>query len=224
MNAQIQLSEQDSATKRHFIELVWKMLLIIGILALGYSAFAFVDTALYQRYHSWMFERAAADFNRNLVHQQTSANNVVPLREAKSSSRVLKPPVVPDGIAQIEIGSIGLRAMIAEDIDDRTLRRAVGHVPRTAWIGEGGNIGLAGHRDTFFHRLRDIRKGDVILIKTASNSYQYRVDFLAIVGPENTQVLDPTSESVLTLITCYPFQYIGSAPKRFIVRAYENRD
>ena len=103
--------------------------------------------------------------------------------------------------------------------DAKTLRLAVGHIPGTALPGEVGNVGLAGHRDTFFRRLRDIEPDDLIRILTPDGTYAYRVERTDIVTPADVWVLDPTSEPTLTLITCYPFTFIGSAPERFVVRA-----
>jgi LPXTG-site transpeptidase (sortase) family protein len=99
------------------------------------------------------------------------------------------------------------------------LRRAVGHIPKTALPGEPGNTGLAGHRDTFFRGLRDVRNGDRIDVTTPGAVLHYDVRSIRIVEPTDVSVLDPTPGSTLTLVTCYPFNYIGAAPKRFIVQA-----
>ena len=96
---------------------------------------------------------------------------------------------------------------------------AVGHIPGTALPGESGNIGLAGHRDTFFRRLRDIRADDEIRVVTAGGTFSFRVEATNVVQPHDTWVLNATTEPTLTLVTCYPFSYIGSAPQRFIVKA-----
>ncbi len=110
--------------------------------------------------------------------------------------------------------------MILEGIDEGTLRRAVGHIPGTPLPGQRGNIAFAGHRDTFFRGLRKIRQDDEIMLTTLSGSYRYRVDSTKVVEPEETEVLDDADDDLLTLVTCYPFNFIGSAPKRFIVRAH----
>ena len=101
----------------------------------------------------------------------------------------------------------------------RTLRVAAGHVPGTALPGDAGNAAFAAHRDTFFRPLKDVREGDEIAVATPSGNYRYVVTAISIVEPEDLSVLSPTAESVLTLITCYPFDYVGSAPQRFIVQA-----
>ena len=122
-------------------------------------------------------------------------------------------------IGRIEIPRLQLSVMTREGADAATLRRAVGHVPSTALPGETGNAAFAGHRDTFFRKLRDIRKGDEILFTTPAGRHRYVVNDLRVVAPTDVSVLEPTARPVLTLVTCYPFNYIGSAPERFIVRA-----
>ena len=109
--------------------------------------------------------------------------------------------------------------MIQEGTSDRTLQRGVGHITGTALLGKSGNVGLAAHRDTFFRKLRDIQAGDDIKLTTLTGSVLYRVELISIVEPEDSRVLSNSGENVLTLVTCYPFSYIGPAPKRFIVRA-----
>jgi sortase A len=109
--------------------------------------------------------------------------------------------------------------MIEEGDDGRTLRRAVGHLPGTVLPGQQGNVVIAGHRDTFFRPLRNIHKGDEITLTTLDGSYRYRVDFTEVLAPQDTEVLDNSAGAILTLVTCYPFYFVGPAPKRFIVRA-----
>ncbi len=122
-------------------------------------------------------------------------------------------------LGRIEIPRIGVTAIVREGDDNTTLAIAVGHISGTARPGERGNMALAGHRDSFFRALRDIRRQDTIRIVTPERSYEYAVDSTEVVGPQDTRVLDPTSDTVLTLVTCYPFKYVGHAPNRFIVRA-----
>jgi len=103
--------------------------------------------------------------------------------------------------------------------DDGTLDRGVGHIEGTATPGAEGNSGIAGHRDGFFRGLKDIAAGDVIELDTLHGRESYRVERTWIVDPEDVSVLDPTTTRALTLVTCYPFYFVGSAPRRFIVRA-----
>lgn len=121
-------------------------------------------------------------------------------------------------VGRIEIPRVKVSAVVKEGVDTKTLSRAVGHVPYTALPGEKGNVGVAAHRDTFFRGLRNVRHGDTIRVVTLEGVYLYEVDSMKIVWPKNVEVLDPTPEERITLVTCYPFNYIGSAPKRFIVQ------
>jgi sortase A len=169
---------------------------------LGYSAYAVIDTQMYQALRSREFGEAL-DLRRSLV----------------------RPPDIPPAfvmsglVGRIEIERLGLSVMIAEGTDGTTLRRAAGHVPGTALPGESGNIGITGHRDTFFHPLRNIQVDDKITLTTLWGEYHYRVVLADIVSPQDVEVLDPTGGETLTLVTCYPFYYVGAAPDRFVVRA-----
>jgi len=123
-------------------------------------------------------------------------------------------------VGRIEIGRLGMAVMIVEGTDGRTLRRAVGHIPGTALPGEQGNAAITGHRDTFFRALRNIRKDDEVTLTTLNGTYRYRVDAMMVVAAEDTTVLNESGEAILTLVTCYPFYFVGPAPKRFVVRAH----
>ena len=125
----------------------------------------------------------------------------------------------PVPLAVLRIPKIRLEAPVLPGTDDRTLDRAVGHIEGTAKPGTDGNAGVAGHRDGFFRGLKDITPGDVIELETIRGKDSYRVERTWVVDPEDVSVLDPTPRRALTLVTCYPFYYIGSAPRRFIVRA-----
>ena len=122
-------------------------------------------------------------------------------------------------IGRIELPRLGVSAIAREGADAVTLRRSVGHVPETALPGEPGNAALAGHRDTFFRGLKDVREGDHVVVTTLAGRHQYIVREMRVVEPSDVSVLDPTDEAMLTLVTCYPFNYVGAAPQRFVVRA-----
>jgi sortase A len=122
-------------------------------------------------------------------------------------------------IGRLEIPRLNLSVMVREGADEGTLSRAVGHIPGTALPGKIGNVGLAGHRDTFFRALRNIREDDAIEFETVHGAYRYVVTSTKIVTPRDVSVLAASGGENLTLVTCYPFYYVGSAPKRFIVRA-----
>lgn len=125
----------------------------------------------------------------------------------------------PAPLAVLRIPKIRLEVPVLPGTDDRTLDRGLGHIEETAPPGMAGNSGIAGHRDGFFRGLKDITLGDVIEIDTLQGKAIYRVEQTWVVNPEDVWVLDDTSTRVLTLVTCYPFYFIGSAPQRFIVRA-----
>lgn len=123
-------------------------------------------------------------------------------------------------LGNIGIPRVGVSSVILEGADDDVLDLSVGHIPGTAMPGESGNVALAGHRDTFFRGLRNIHKSDDILLTTSNGNQLYEVDSTRIVSPEDVDVLNDAGRPLLTLVTCYPFHYIGSAPKRFIVQAH----
>jgi len=125
----------------------------------------------------------------------------------------------PVPLAVLRIPKIRLEVPVLPGTDDRTLDRALGHIDGPAKPRTDGNSGIAGHRDGFFRGLKDITPGDVIELDTIEGSDSYRVERTWIVNPEDISVLDPTSTRALTLVTCYPFYFVGSAPQRFIVRA-----
>lgn len=114
-----------------------------------------------------------------------------------------------------------MNVVVVQGDTDEDLRRGAGHIPGTSLPGAKGNVGIAAHRDTFFRPLRNIRRGDVIELSNGNSKYLYRVNYTEIVRPDRSDVLDPTAFPSLTVVTCYPFYYVGPAPKRFIVHAEE---
>ena len=130
----------------------------------------------------------------------------------------------PAPLAVLRIPKIRLEVAVLPGTDDRTLDRGAGHIEDTALPGAPGNSGIAGHRDGFFRGLKDIGPGDVIELDTLAGQQIFRVERTWVVDPEDVSVLDPTPASSLTLVTCYPFYFIGSAPQRFIVRAVRVND
>jgi len=191
---------------RGFLRCVQALLFISGAVAIGYVALMLLDARLSQQAANSDLERqmAAAD----AVHgdqQQPS-----PIRAPAKEGEVL---------GRIEIPRLGLMVAILEGTTSRTLRRGVGHIAGTALPGDAGNIGVAGHRDTYFRGLKDIHPSDEILVQTATGLSHYKVDWMRIAAPEDTGALAASNDSALTLVTCYPFYYVGPAPKRFIVHA-----
>ena len=128
--------------------------------------------------------------------------------------------VGPDGlIGRLEIQRLGVSVVVVEGTDEPVLRRAAGHIAGTSLPGQPGNVGIAAHRDTFFRPVRHIKHDDLITLTTLHGEYRYRVVSTRIVNPSNVAVLNPDGHEILTLVTCYPFYFVGSAPDRFIVRA-----
>ena len=125
----------------------------------------------------------------------------------------------PAPLAVLRIPRIGLEVAVLEGTDDWTLNRAVGHIEDTAPPGAEGNSGIAGHRDGFFRGLKDIQAGDCLELETLGHVDGYRVERTWIVEPDDVSVLDSTASASITLVTCYPFYFVGPAPQRFIVRA-----
>jgi sortase A len=139
------------------------------------------------------------------------------------------PPVTPasrapapqrgEPLAELVIPRLDTELYVVEGDGARELRRGPGHLPGTAMPGAKGNCVIAGHRDTHFRILKDLKEGDDLILRTRMGQYLYRVQKLTVVSPSNTASLQPTQDAELNLITCYPFYYVGSAPKRFVVEA-----
>jgi sortase A len=126
-------------------------------------------------------------------------------------------------LGHLEIPAADLSVMVLNGTDDATLDRAVGRIEGTSWPGEAGNLGIAGHRDSFFRGLRHLSDGDEIKLTTLDGIAHYRVSDIRVVDPVAVEVLAASEHTTLTLVTCYPFYYVGAAPQRFIVRAQQQR-
>jgi sortase A len=176
--------------------------------ALCFGAAVIIDARVYQSAERKRFDRARQDAAVSAVTGATTPSAVAAT-------------VPTDGVSigEIQIPRLGLRAMIAQGESASILRRSVGHLSDTALPGEVGNVVLAGHRDTFFRPLSGVRAGDSITLKSRDGEFEYLVESTSVVAPSEVEVLEPTGGRTLTLITCYPFSYIGAAPNRFIVRA-----
>jgi len=131
------------------------------------------------------------------------------------------PATIADGtlVGEVEIPKLHLSAVVFQGTSDGILARGVGHLDASAFPGQAGNVVLAAHRDTFFRSLRNIHRGDLVQVTTPYGTRTYAVDLTEVVKPTETDVIAATATPTLTLITCYPFYYVGHAPKRFIVRA-----
>jgi sortase A len=122
-------------------------------------------------------------------------------------------------LGRLAAPSVNMSTTVLEGSDDATLSRGSGHIEDTPFPGQPGNVGIAGHRDTTFRPLRNIHIGDALEFTTPDRVYRYRISKMLIVGPDDVYVLDPTDHPMLTLVTCYPFEFVGHAPRRFIVQA-----
>jgi sortase A len=198
------------------------------------AGFALLALCMVAKLHELILSRAATrrfeDLKQENVNMRTqqkplvqpvaSAPNFVlwsELRIRHYEESLSKGVATP--LAIVRINRIGVEAPVLEGTDDLTLNRGVGHIAGTALFGENGNVGIAGHRDGFFRGLKDIKVGDHIEVEEPDRVETYVVDSMEIVSPKNISVLRSTNKPALTLVTCYPFYYIGEAPQRFIVHA-----
>ena len=224
---------------RRWIE---RLLLIVGVACLGIYGFAFVDARLFEaeqnrRLDQELQEKAAERKHASAARPQKAAEkaekaeDAPPAAETDSFASFGKGGRDQDDellrygdgelLGRIRIPSTDVSAIFLEGISHRTLRHGVGHIPGTSLPSEtAGNVGIAGHRDSFFRGLKDIDKDDIIEVTTLDGTWRYRVEWTRVVRPSDTTVLSGTEGPSLTLVTCYPFYYVGSAPKRFIVRAH----
>ncbi|HET8948577.1 MAG TPA: class D sortase [Candidatus Polarisedimenticolia bacterium] len=191
-------------------------LLLTGLTFLGAWTWEQLDTRWFQATQNRRLAELQQSRSSSPHGTKTSASSATRAKEPPADN---VPPHTGDLIGKIDIGRVGLSAIIAEGTDSRTLRRAVGHVPSTPLPGDEGNVVLAGHRDSFFRALRTVEEGDEIDLTTPDATLRYEITSIEVVGAEDTDVLWPTKEKSLTLITCYPFHYLGPAPDRFVVRA-----
>jgi sortase A len=168
------------------------------------------------------FEFEARYFQASLHDTFDQQRQQLASGQAPDSSQPAEPPpglVAPGLVGRLEIPRVGVDVMVLSGADRATLRRSAGWLPETAQPGKAGNVAIAAHRDTYFRPLRQVQQGDEVQITTLDARYRYRVDWTAVVAPDDTSVLAPTGKPALTLITCYPFYYVGEAPQRFVVRA-----
>ena len=194
-----------------------RALMLVGVLCLGYWAYAWADARYAQYRAGKLLDEAAVSVSSAAAETDNLGTFHAPTTPTTPQPR--KPATEGTLVGRIEIPRLGVSAIVLEGIANKTLRRGVGHIPDTPLPGDGGNVGLAGHRDSFFRALKDIRENDRITLKTLEGTFEYQVEWVKIVRPKDTYVLDDSGEPVLTLVTCYPFFYVGTAPERFIVRA-----
>jgi sortase A len=177
------------------------LLLLGGVVAVGVWAASNAIPAIWQLWENQVFEREIRGEPAAKAPRNFSEKNGL--------------------VGRLTIPRLRLSAIVREGTGEETLGLAVGHIPSTAWPGQPGNVGVAGHRDTLFRGLRGIRENDLIRFETLSGNYFYQVESIEIVEPQDLSVLRAGQYRQLTLVTCYPFNYVGAAPDRFIVKARE---
>jgi len=198
-------AQMTAARGRTFLHRTRTLLFLTGAFAVAYVAMTLL--------HAKFYQEAAENILDKKIDAQRQHEAGLPIKAAKQG----------DVLGRIEIPRLGVMIAILEGTSAQTLRLGAGHIKGTAFPGEPGNSGIAGHRDTFFRPLKDIRTNDEIQIQTATGMSRYQVDWVRVVAPDDTGILDPAAASSLTLITCYPFHLIGSAPERFVVHAFKEQ-
>ncbi len=210
--------------------------LLFGLAALDIFVWVNTNQVLYQAYQDWAFDETMRGLQPSIrgfvadeIYWMFGGTRGRPMNPPEApehvevtpppSGKPAAPPAPSSVIGRLQIPRLHVAVMVREGADERTLSRAVGHIPGTALPGWNGNVALAGHRDTFFRPLRGIRNHDMIQIETTHGTYHYVVESTKIVSPRDVEVLAASNSPKLTLVTCYPFYYVGSAPKRFVVEA-----
>jgi sortase A len=221
------------------------LLFVVGATLLGAWAWANLRGRVYQSWENWVFDRSvrgqSATIREYFGDKKNEITDTIKSRlgshHAERAPIVEKPPItqphVPipaerstalsngELVGRLVLPRLHLRAMVREGTSEDTLSLALGHIPGTALPGQNGNVGVAGHRDTLFRSLREIRKNDLIQFQTAGGNYLYEVSTVEVVSPQSVGVLKASQYPEITLVTCYPFHYVGPAPDRFVVKARE---
>jgi sortase A len=187
-----------------------------SVCLLVYGA-ACTQSAWFQHEARSEFEQAIVEHIHEEAHDETSWSD----QRREHFQEATGIPV--EALARLDVPDAGVSVMVLEGTGEYSLNRAVGVIEGTARPGEPGNIGIAGHRDSFFRGLRHLEVGDSVSLTTLGGVAHYEVEKLEVVDPSAVRVLDPTDYDALTLVTCYPFYFVGDAPQRFIVRARQVR-
>ena len=181
-----------------------RFFLAVGFVTLAYAGVTLAYVELYQRYESWKFERKIDTID--LAKRAAIVAEAIDLSEG-------------DLIGKLDVPQIGISVMVLQGIEEGTLHLGAGHVPGTPLPGREGNSVIAAHRDTFFRKLQGVRAGDRVQFSTVRGTFEYVVESTEIVEPDDTRVIESRGLKELTLISCYPFYFVGPAPQRFIVHA-----
>lgn len=221
------------------------LLIVIGLVSLGYYGYTIANEHVYEAYENWVFDHDIAGGGpvhlMDYLRSQTPVGWVLGRGESvpyspvrKLSERVAPPARTGAVLGRVDIPRLHIEAIVREGVSSSVLSQAVGHVPMTAQAGQTGNFAIAAHRDTLFRGLKDIRKGDLVTFQSPDGKYTYQIFSMRIVEPTEVSVLRPDGAlptavartvavngggpKLITLITCYPFFYVGSAPQRYIVQ------
>ena len=194
-------------TKRSTLQWLERGLLVTGVGLGAWCAVVLVEA----QFHNNLTPRAPLTVTQTVL----PGDNGTPAREPASAAA----PAPGTLLGRLTAPSLKMSTTVLEGSDDATLSRGSGHIEDTPFPGQPGNVGIAGHRDTTFRPLRHIHVGDPLEFTTSDRVYRYRISKTLIVDPDDVYVLDPTDQPTLTLVTCYPFEFVGHAPRRFIVQA-----
>jgi LPXTG-site transpeptidase (sortase) family protein len=186
---------------------------VAGGFLMAWPLFVYVESA----YTQWSGER-------QLAQASAAAKETVVVPRAPKSPARANQPRRGSVLGRFAVPSLDLSYVVLEGTDNRTLDRSIGHVEGTSGLGTPGNIGIAGHRNTHFRKLEWIRRGDLIVLTTPQGEYRYKVEWMRLFSPTDIQVLDEEHGPAITLVTCFPFEYVGSAPLRYVIRALPDED
>ena len=202
--------------KKQILYIAQIVTLIVGGLLLAWPTFIYIKSTLVQRSGSRQIDHA---YELSKKRAPESPSPSPPIR-----TRAPRPVTKGAVLAKFEIPRLKMSLVVLEGTDAGTLDKSIGHVESTAEPGEYGNIGIAGHRNTHFRKMEWIRRGDEIILKGPEDRYRYLVDSIRLVTPDDVEVLADSLGPAVTIITCFPFEYVGHAPNRFIVRAVPDEE
>lgn len=215
---QVRLQGHFARTLGDSLTVIHRAALITGAGLLVWPAFVFLNSALVHQSEASAPDQIRPSSLRPAGSSSPAGQETIV--SPNQQARTVQPRKARGAmLGRFEIPRLGLSYALLEGTDDRTLDRSIGHVENTGHIGESGNIGIAGHRNTHFRKVEWLRLGDEILLSSPAGVFRYEVEWIRLVQPTEVDVLDQKYGPAVTLITCFPFEYVGSAPLRHIVRA-----
>ena len=194
------------------LRVIQRVTLLAGLCLLAWPSFVIAESRWVQWVGAWQLAAATRERQETIVPPKPGAS--------APRSRIQRGKV----LGQFEVPRLKLSYVLLEGTDNRTLDKSIGHVEGTGLPGESGNISIAGHRNTHFRKLEWIRRGDEIVLTSPQGQYRYRVEWMRLFRPDDIEVIDAGHGPAVTLITCFPFEYVGSAPLRYIVRALPDEE